>query len=120
MSEQLVPLLMCGKVWLVRICLRSDGQAESCTDKVGVAHFVDALWWLSGSTCVCMWALCCCMYLPHIRRGEPPILLLLHPILFLRTLRAFRFTPGTPVPQVEKLWLRGLSSFSIVPSENLI
>ena len=38
MSEQLVPLLMCGKVWLARICLRCDGQAESCTDKVGVAH----------------------------------------------------------------------------------
>ena len=57
-KEQLVCNLKSDVVWLARFCMRDDQLAGLCTDEVGVANFVGALWQLGGDAWVVCVAVC--------------------------------------------------------------
>ena len=57
--EQLVSLLSSHAFWPGRICMGNDQLAGPCTDDVGVAFFVGALWQLGGGAWVVCVVVCC-------------------------------------------------------------
>ena len=57
-QEQLACNLKSHAVWLARFCMGDDPLAGPCTDNLGVALFVGALWQLGGGAWLVCVAVC--------------------------------------------------------------